>query len=183
MLRNLGWNDSDDKLLNSSLKHSEQNGSKKIIESSSAHTPPKIPTKASRRTKAEIQWELLGLKRKALSLRRQGNTDEAEEVLETAKALEAEMAEMEAPKKVVKSKFPKEKATISAHKGAAEEEDAEHITENDMTDPALLSMLKNLGWKDEEVEPITMQEEYSKTLAGESLHSSHPSSSQPSSGV
>ncbi|KAB2060450.1 hypothetical protein ES319_A10G018400v1 [Gossypium barbadense] len=183
MIRNLGWNDSDDELSNSSLKHSEQNGSKKIIESSSAHATPKIPTKASRRTKDEIQQELLGLKRKALFLRRQGNTDEAEEVLETAKALEAEMAEMEAPKKVVETKFPKAKGTISAHKGAAEEEDAENITENDMTDPALLSMLKNLGWKDEEVEPITMQEEYSKTLASETLNSSHPSSSQPSSGV
>ncbi|KAG4124064.1 hypothetical protein ERO13_D10G017600v2 [Gossypium hirsutum] len=165
ILRNLGWNDSDDELSNSSLKHSEQNGSKKIIESSSAHAPPKIPTKASRRTKAEIQREILGLKRKTLLLRRQGNPDEAEEVLETAKALEAEMAEMEAPKKVVESRFPKEKAAISAHKGAAEEEDAENITENDMTDPPLLSMLKNLGWKDEEAEPITMQEEYSKTLA------------------
>ncbi|MBA0598920.1 hypothetical protein Gorai_005162 [Gossypium raimondii] len=183
ILRNLGWNDSDDELSNSSLKHSEQNGSKKIIESSSAHAPPKILTKASRRTKAEIQREILGLKRKTLLLRRQGNPDEAEEVLETAKALEAEMAEMEAPKKVVESRFPKEKAAISAHKGAAEEEDAENITENDMTDPPLLSMLKNLGWKDEEAEPITMQEEYSKTLASETLHSSHPSSSQPSSGV
>ncbi|KAL4388972.1 hypothetical protein GQ457_09G001620 [Hibiscus cannabinus] len=182
MLRSLGWNDNDDTLSNSSVKHAKQKDSEQFIESSSTHAPPKTQTKALRRTKAEIQKELLGLKRKALSLRRQGNTDEAEEVLETAKALEAEMAEMEAPKKVGESKFPKEKCTIPVHKGSAEEEE-ENVTENDMTDPAMLSMLKNLGWKDDEVEPVTMKEEDSKNLASESLRSDHPSSNQSSLGI
>ncbi|XVF27775.1 hypothetical protein REPUB_Repub14bG0137900 [Reevesia pubescens] len=183
ILRNLGWNDNDDELSNTLKKHSKQKDSEQIIESSLTHAPPKIPVKASRRSKAEIQRELLGLKRKALSLRRQGNTDEAEEVLETAKALEAEMAEMEASKKVVESKWPNEKATVPPLKGAVEEADGENVTENDMIDPALLSVLKNLGWKDEELEPVTMQEKYSKNVAHESLHFGHPSNTQPSSGI
>ncbi|XP_022724303.1 uncharacterized protein LOC111281007 isoform X2 [Durio zibethinus] len=183
ILRNLDWNDNDDELSNSLMKHSKPKDSEQIVESSLTHSPPKIPAKASRRTKAEIQRELLGLKRKALSLRRQGNTDEAEEVLETAKALETEMAEMEAPKKVVESKWPNEKATVAPLKGDGEEADEENVTENDMTYPAMLSMLKNLGWKDEELEPVTMQEKHSKNLAPEPLHSGHPHVTQISSGI
>ncbi|XVF87633.1 hypothetical protein PTKIN_Ptkin18bG0135800 [Pterospermum kingtungense] len=173
ILRNLGWNDDDDGFSNSLPKHSKHKDSEQNIESSSTHLPPKIPAKASRRTKAEIQRELLGLKRKALSLRRQGNNDEAEEVLESAKALEAELAEMEAPKKAAEPPL----------KGSTKEEDEENVTENDMNDPAMLSVLKNLGWKDEELEPVTMQQRYSKNLAHQALHSSLPSVSQPSSGT
>ncbi|TYH14779.1 hypothetical protein ES288_A06G247900v1 [Gossypium darwinii] len=171
ILKNLGWNENDDELSNSLPKHSKQKDSEKVIQSSSTQSPPKIPVKASRRTKAEIQRELLGLKRKALSLRRQGNTDEAEEVLETAKALEAEIAEMEAPQKVVEPKWPNEKGVV--------EEADENVTENDMTDPAMLSMLKNLGWKGDEVELVTKHEKHSS----ESLHSGCPSVIQPSSGM
>ncbi|KAE8664488.1 putative Phototropic-responsive NPH3 family protein [Hibiscus syriacus] len=182
ILRNLGWTDNDNALSNSLVKDAKQKDSEQIIESSSIHVPSKIQTKTSRRTKAEIQRELLGLKRKAFSLRRQGNTDEAEEVLETAKALEAEMAELEAPKKVGESKFPKEKATTPARKGSAEEEE-ENVTEDDMTDSVMLSMLKNLGWKDEEVQSVTMKEEESKNLSHESLRSGHPSCNRSSSGI
>ncbi|KAK8546766.1 hypothetical protein V6N13_093809 [Hibiscus sabdariffa] len=182
ILRNLGWNENDDELSDSFPKHSTQNDSEKVIESSLTQSPPKIPAKASRRSKAEIQRELLGLKRKALSLRRQGNTDEAEEVLEATKALEAELAEMEATKKVVESKWPNEKAIVAPLKGVVEEVD-ENVTENDMTDPAMLSILKNLGWKDDEMEPVTMQEKHSKHLATESLHSGRPSITQTSSGI
>ncbi|MBA0723948.1 hypothetical protein Golax_004489 [Gossypium laxum] len=171
ILKNLGWNENDDELSNSLPNHSKQKDSEKVIQSSSTQSPPKIPVKASRRTKAEIQRELLGLKRKALLLRRQGNTDEAEEVLETAKALEAEIAEMEAPQKVVEPKWPNEKDVV--------EEADENVTENDMTDPAMLSMLKNLGWKGDEVEPVTKHEKHSS----ESLHSGCPSVIQPSSGM
>ncbi|KAK8629930.1 hypothetical protein V6N13_078747 [Hibiscus sabdariffa] len=182
ILRTLGWNDNGDELSNSVPKHSKQNDSEEVIASSLIQSPPKIPAKASRRTKTEIQRELLGLKRKALSLRRQGNTDEADEVLEAAKALESELAEMEAPKKVVESKWPNEKAPVAPLNGVVEEVD-ENVTENDMTDPAMLSMLKNLGWKDDEMEPVTMQEKQSKHLATESFHSGRPSATQPSSGI
>lgn len=75
LLRNLGWQDEDD--------------SKVQV------APPKQQTVKSNKSKAEIQRELLALKRKSLALRRQGNVDEAEEVLKTTKGLEAQLAEME----------------------------------------------------------------------------------------
>lgn len=77
LLQNLGWQDEDD--------------DPKI-------QPPKQQTVAPKKSKTEIQRELLALKRKSLALRREGNVDEAEEVLKTTKGLEAQLAEMEAPK-------------------------------------------------------------------------------------
>ncbi|KAG2317235.1 hypothetical protein Bca52824_020357 [Brassica carinata] len=50
------------------------------------------------KTKGQIQRELLNLKRKALALKRQGNTEEAEELYSKAKVLEAQLAELETPK-------------------------------------------------------------------------------------
>ena len=63
-----------------------------IIQSNS-----EVPVIAPRKSKGEIQRELLGLKRKAFTLRRQGKSEEAEEPLRNAKILEAQM-DMEAPK-------------------------------------------------------------------------------------
>lgn len=92
VLRNLGWQDEDNLPTISSAEASV----------GSTDTSPAIDVvKKSRRSKAEIQRELLGLKRKALTLRRQGQDTEAEEVLTTAKGLEEQLAEMEAPKKDV----------------------------------------------------------------------------------
>ncbi|KAJ6364070.1 hypothetical protein OIU76_029081 [Salix suchowensis] len=51
-----------------------------------------ISWRTPRRSKAEIQRELLGLKRKAFTLRQEGKIDEAEEVLIAAKALETQIA-------------------------------------------------------------------------------------------
>lgn len=84
LLKNLGWDEEDDK-----------------------NTPvmkidppcPQPETALPRRSKGEIQKELLGLKRKALTLRRQGQNEEAEETLNIAKVLEVQLEEMEAPKK------------------------------------------------------------------------------------
>ncbi|XP_076948825.1 uncharacterized protein LOC143621198 [Bidens hawaiensis] len=59
--------------------------------------PPKQQKVAPKKSKAEIQRELLALKRKSLALRRQGNIDEAEEVLKATKDLEAQLAEFETP--------------------------------------------------------------------------------------
>ncbi|KAI4371918.1 hypothetical protein MLD38_010213 [Melastoma candidum] len=96
-----------------------------------------------RRSKAEIQRELLGLKRKALTLRREGKTEEAEEMLAAAKLLEAQIADMEAPKT---------RSGVEVHyslERLADTEDGDDITENDLQDPSLLSMLKDLGWNEE----------------------------------
>ncbi|KAL7592220.1 hypothetical protein Lser_V15G32144 [Lactuca serriola] len=49
------------------------------------------------KSKTEIQRELLALKRKSLALRREGKVDEAEEVLQKTKGLEAQLAELEGP--------------------------------------------------------------------------------------
>ncbi|GLT83138.1 hypothetical protein SLE2022_014470 [Rubroshorea leprosula] len=164
ILRNLGWNEEDNGLSDSSVKQSKQIDSVQISEPSITQAIPKIQAKASRRTKAEIQRELLGLKRKALAVRRQGNTDEAEELLEKAKALEAEMEDIEAPKKVVESNCPKEKISEPTLTDAVDGGSAGDVTENDMNDPMLLSVLKNLGWKDEE--PLIMHERPSEVAVG-----------------
>ncbi|GLT32048.1 hypothetical protein SLA2020_067420 [Shorea laevis] len=164
ILRNLGWNEEDNGLSDTSVKQSKQIDSVQISEPSITQAIPKIQAKASRRTKAEIQRELLGLKRKALAVRRQGNTDEAEELLEKAKALEAEMEDIEAPKKVVESNCPKDKISEPTLTDAVDGGSAGDVTENDMNDPTLLSVLKNLGWKDEE--PLIMHERPSEEAVG-----------------
>ncbi|KAF5207227.1 Vacuolar protein sorting-associated protein [Thalictrum thalictroides] len=76
MLENLGWKDEESQ---------PEPSSKKVV-------------MAPKRSKAEIQRELLGLKRKALTLRRQGQTDEAEEVLKNANLLEAQLEEIDLSK-------------------------------------------------------------------------------------
>ncbi|KAD3069321.1 hypothetical protein E3N88_37201 [Mikania micrantha] len=59
--------------------------------------PPKQQTVVPKKSKAEVQRELLALKRKSMALRRQGNFEEAEEVLKATKDLEAQLRELETP--------------------------------------------------------------------------------------
>lgn len=94
------------------------------------------------KTKAELQRELLGLKRKAFGLRREGKTEEAEEVQKMAKALEDEIAELDTLKKK-----PIEHIDVVEN---SEVIDDTEVTENDLQDPALLGMLNDLGWKEED---------------------------------
>lgn len=129
MLKSLGWNDEDN-------NHAGD---------SSVRVEP-VRTKP-RRSKGEIQRELLGLKRKALTLRRQGNVDEAEEVQKQTKILEAQLVEIESGNNHNADSNQLKK--ISTDSGMNVEED-DSVTKNDMKDPALLSTLKNLGWEDEE---------------------------------
>ncbi|KAF8364910.1 hypothetical protein HHK36_033108 [Tetracentron sinense] len=184
LLNNLGWKDEDNEPVGLSSRPSQQidNCSEHITNTSIIQPPPKIPVVASRRSKAETQRELLGLKRKALALRRQGEADEAEEVLEMAKVLEAQMAELEVPKKEVLVDFTKdnetdgrslifqemqenmlsiqENETIKPPLRSSGEEGV--ATEKDEDDPVLLSVLKNLGWKDEDIEPVSMPTKHFK---------------------
>ncbi|CBI38341.3 unnamed protein product, partial [Vitis vinifera] len=94
LLSNMGWKDEDNETVSFPSKSRKQND------------------RTSRRSKGEIQRELLGLKRKALALRRQGETEEAEEVLRLARVLEAQISEMEAPTKEapVENKYKEDKA-------------------------------------------------------------------------
>lgn len=175
LLKNLGWTDEDNELANSASKPSKQddNLSMQISEPSSIPSPPNVLVRASR-SKAELQRELLSLKRKAFALRRQGKTEEAEEVLRNAKVLEAQIAEIEAPKKEVQieSNRPKDKIYKAPIESSVMEGDEEDVPEEDMHDPALHSMLKNLGWN--ELEPVTMPER-PKQVAINTLQTMDPS--------
>ncbi|RWW21869.1 hypothetical protein GW17_00013952, partial [Ensete ventricosum] len=91
LLKNMGWNEDDDvESVGMTNRASKQMNDR----STHDNVPPSAPTKA-KRSKADIQKELLAIKRKALALRRQGRTEEADEELEKAKALETQMTEME----------------------------------------------------------------------------------------
>ncbi|XP_065048851.1 uncharacterized protein LOC135586192 isoform X1 [Musa acuminata AAA Group] len=91
LLKNMGWNEDDDV---DSVGMTNRASKQMNDPSTHDNAPPLAPMKA-KRSKADIQKELLAIKRKALALRRQGRTEEAEEELEKAKALETQMTEME----------------------------------------------------------------------------------------
>lgn len=149
VLKNLGWNDKDDELVPS--KSSKQDGLLPVPPSEpSANHAPKYAARPLRR-KAEVQRELLGLKRKALSLRRQGDTEAAEEMLVKTKALEAEIEEIESRDRI---RTGNQENIHKVPPGrAVDEGDDGDVTEEDMNDPALLSVLQNLGWNGDEIEP------------------------------
>ncbi|KAJ6885659.1 hypothetical protein NC651_026331 [Populus alba x Populus x berolinensis] len=174
LLSNLGWKDDDDEHPNSSFNPPKENDNTNLLVT---HSTYNISMKIPRRSKAEIQRELIGLKRKALTLRREGKTNEAEEVLTAAKSLEAEMEEMETPKKEIQTESRRLKDKIIRPViSAADEGDMDDITEKDMHDPSLISMLTNLGWKDDEDEAATAQAKPSKQVSDSSANSTNPSS-------
>ncbi|XXG83131.1 hypothetical protein AAC387_Pa10g0960 [Persea americana] len=116
-------------------------------------TTTKPLKKSPPKSKLVIQRELLSLKKKALALRREGKMDEAEEELKKGKVLEQQLEELESASKPMVSKSSldrKDLEPFQKHEDVTEE-DAD-VTEQDMHDPALLSILKNLGWEDGEVE-------------------------------
>ncbi|OVA15203.1 FYVE zinc finger [Macleaya cordata] len=120
-------------------------------------------SKLPQKSKLMIQKELLALKKKALALRREGRLDEAEEELKKGNVLERQLEEMDNASKVravnVVSKDSELKhgnPGVSGTLASGEEEDEGEVTDQDMRDPALLSLLTNLGWKDEDVEPVSM---------------------------
>ncbi|KAK1284114.1 1-phosphatidylinositol-3-phosphate 5-kinase FAB1B [Acorus calamus] len=107
--------------------------------------------KPPRKSKLVIQRELLNLKKKALALRREGRVDEAEEELKKGKALEHQLEEMENVPKASPPKVnvgAKNLASASFHE---EEEVDTDVTEQDLHDPNLLSMLHNIGWTNDSI--------------------------------
>jgi hypothetical protein len=178
LLRNLGWKDDDNEHANSPFNPPKEsdNLSTQTINPLVTRSTSNISLRTPRRSKGEIQRELLGLKRKALTLRREGKIDEAEEVLIAAKALETQIAEMETRKKEIQIESNKPKDEIVRPvSSAAEEGDVDDIAEKDMHDPSLLSLLMNLGWKDDEVEVVTVQAKPSKQVLDHLMHSTDPS--------
>ncbi|KAH0453743.1 hypothetical protein IEQ34_018067 [Dendrobium chrysotoxum] len=109
------------------------------------------------KSKMVIQKELLALKKKALTLRREGRLEEAEEELKKGKVLEQQLEELEnASKKHVNIPTQKRMEPTHVQDSAIGTFDlgvdsAEiDVTEQDMHDPAMLSALQNLGWIDDE---------------------------------
>lgn len=169
LLRDLGWNDDNNEHSNSPSKPSKKDDHPvPVNDASLSKHSTKILVEAPR-SKTEIQRELLALKRKALAFRREGKAEDAEEVLNKAKALETQMAVMEAAKN--EARF---EATVMKDKlinPPVDEERDMVVSEEDMHDPTLNSMLTNLGWKDDESEPVTIKEEPVKETIGRSTHS------------
>ncbi|KAI4351168.1 hypothetical protein L6164_005548 [Bauhinia variegata] len=187
LLRDLGWNDNDNEVSNSSTKPSKKSGngndSVVINEASQSQHSTDFLVGAPRRSKFEIQRELLGLKRKALALRREGKIEDAEELLKKAKELEANMAEVEAPKKEarIEENRMKDKFLSPPVESAVEERSDEVVTEEDMHDPVLNSLLLNLGWKEED--SVTVKEKLVDEATGHSSHSVDKSVLGSSSGI
>ncbi|KAK2990978.1 hypothetical protein RJ640_005460 [Escallonia rubra] len=131
LLQNLGWKEESKENVESPPKES-YNTSVQTSESSTVQGQNSSKVGASKRTKGEIQRELLGLKRKSLALRRQGEADEAEEVLKMAKLLETQLEEMEATKQEVPVEFsrPKKEVVVnSSMKNAADGGDGADFSE------------------------------------------------------
>ncbi|XP_028777952.1 titin homolog isoform X2 [Neltuma alba] len=185
ILRDLGWNDDDDEPPKSSTKPSKKDGDQSVLindVSLSQHSTNMLAG-APKRSKFEIQRELLGLKRKALALRREGKVEEAEEVLKMAKEQESKLAEIEAPNKELQVEaLSKDKVFNHPVASAVDEGSLEAVTEEDMHDPGLNSMLNTLGWKDEESEAGSTKEEPVKNAASSSALDSSSSISSEASG-
>ncbi|KAL2485991.1 phosphoinositide binding [Abeliophyllum distichum] len=96
LLKNLGWQEENENVPSTSSKENK-NASNYIGHSSVTQSTANIETGTSRKSKSDIQRELLGLKRKALVLRRQGEVEEADEVLKMARLLEVQLQELEVP--------------------------------------------------------------------------------------
>ncbi|XP_027163997.1 uncharacterized protein LOC113764132 [Coffea eugenioides] len=96
-LKTLGWKDDDTENLPSMSSKKDEAAAAHVNRFSDIQATSRFQDDVSKRSKSEIQRELLGLKRKSLALRRQGDGEGAEEVLKMAKVLEAQLAEIEAP--------------------------------------------------------------------------------------
>ncbi|KAG5246849.1 Phosphoinositide binding [Salix suchowensis] len=128
-----------------------------------------VSSKPARRSRLMIQKELLAIKKKALALRREGRLNAAEEELKKGKVLEQQLEEMDNASNV-KGK----QASVGSENPDLENEDptitgsppiregGEDVTEQDIHDPAYLSLLRSLGWKDDDnehaISPFNPQE-------------------------
>ncbi|KAL4563124.1 hypothetical protein LXL04_027157 [Taraxacum kok-saghyz] len=117
---------------------------------------PKVGPKTGPKNKLAIQRELLGIKKKALALRREGKADEADQELAKGKVLEEQLEELESGPKVKPTVKPVDfSSTLEVEYG---EED---VTDTDMNDPSYLSLLQNLGWQEEEKEEVKVKVDFS----------------------
>ncbi|XP_073275754.1 uncharacterized protein [Primulina huaijiensis] len=107
------------------------------------------PSNNTSSSKLAVQKELISLKKKALSLRREGRFDESEEELKRAKVLEEQLEDMNKTPSIT---LPSTGNRQIPDKGnmTSGDRDEEEVTDQDMNDPSYLSLLKNMGWEDED---------------------------------
>ncbi|KAK4425265.1 Vacuolar protein sorting-associated protein 27 [Sesamum alatum] len=105
--------------------------------------------KPAPKSKLTIQKELIALKKKALTLRREGRLDESEEELKKAKVLEEQLEELNKSPAVAQPSTGNKQAYTMTHTAADDGDEAE-VTDQDLHDPTYLSLLKNLGWEEED---------------------------------
>ncbi|KAL4201783.1 hypothetical protein AMTRI_Chr02g260380 [Amborella trichopoda] len=138
-----------------------------------------ITTASLTKKKSDIQRELLGLKRRALALRKEGLVDEAEAELRKGKVLEQELEEMENNSSRTTEVRFNTKGLKQGNTGipagdlsARVDEDDADVSEQDMHDPALLSLLTILGWKDDDQPGISNSETGNVRIEGKDSDSS-----------
>uniref|UniRef100_A0A0D9VHN8 FYVE-type domain-containing protein n=1 Tax=Leersia perrieri TaxID=77586 RepID=A0A0D9VHN8_9ORYZ len=113
------------------------------------------------KSKLTIQRELLALKKKALALRREGKVDEAEEELKKGSVLEKQLEDLENSSARPAAKENRSIGSTPPYKveppslDLADEGYEPEVTDNDMQDPALLSVLKNMGWEDDDGDSVS----------------------------
>jgi hypothetical protein len=105
----------------------------------SSHVVPQKSSKA----KVQLQKELLGIKRKALALRREGKNIEAEEELDKAKVLEQQLVEIEESNNSTASQG----VTTAGQQIMENKFDVQHVSSIDATVPTS-SVTKTMKWDD-----------------------------------
>lgn len=132
-------------------------------ESTSSHETVTIVTKDNSVKKAALNQEILGLKRQALALKREGRTDEAREVLREAKILEQQVQDLQAVSQRQEEASALIMESRAVRRGVqpplvlsealslddeGEEEDVE-VDNADLVDPAIAAALAAMGWQDD----------------------------------
>lgn len=109
-------------------------GSENDVSSKKQQIHKQTPTK----DRLKLQQESLAHKRRALALRREGKVEEAEAEFELAKSLESQMDELAGNN------------SQAHHSGVGIGSDDGSLVE-DILDPHLLSALKGIGWKENDI--------------------------------
>lgn len=136
------------KLLEKDLENSEAHESVEESSFSRRESSNDAGPKTAPKSKLVIQKELIALKKKALALRREGRLEESDEELRKAKDLEEQLEDMNKAPSIAQPTIDKRQSySINATPGNEEEEE---VTDQDLHDPSYMSLLKNLGWEEDD---------------------------------
>ncbi|XP_022862665.1 uncharacterized protein LOC111382862 [Olea europaea var. sylvestris] len=154
LLKNLGWEEENNENVPTTSSKENKSASKypgHSSVSSVTQANANFETGTSRKSKSDIQRELLGLKGKAHALRRRGEVDEADEVLKLVRLLEVQLQEwmalslqMDGLNSLVEDLGSKNK--ITAEKPEVRESMQPHIREPNSTQ-ATMSQLESSSFE------------------------------------